>query len=239
MAAYRLPSLLLLALGGAAGAAPSGKVRAAPAAMAEARPGGPTTPPAFPTAFAISFHERISYGPVERETEGRMLFDAESAYGPAERVDREDGIADRYCGTAKPFRKTPCSHIVANQTRYLAFPELKECCYCCDSTHGCGPLTVDWTSNASYVGPDTVDGTDAEKWSVHGLQDNFYWVAETSPRVPDPLPLRILQQPDDDMVFKGGVVGKPSPEEFVLPPQLDCTKACGGTCALVRRERRL
>jgi len=38
--------------------------------------------------------------------------------------------------------------------RFLDFPEKKFCCYCCNSTHGCGIVTRDWlkTANATYQG---------------------------------------------------------------------------------------
>jgi hypothetical protein len=38
--------------------------------------------------------------------------------------------------------------------RFLDFPEKKYCCFCCDSTHGCGIVSPDWIakSNGTYQG---------------------------------------------------------------------------------------
>jgi hypothetical protein len=36
--------------------------------------------------------------------------------------------------------------------RFLDFPDKKYCCFCCDSTHGCGIVAPDWIakSNPTY-----------------------------------------------------------------------------------------
>ena len=71
-------------------------------------------------------------------TTGTLYYDVnKNSY----RVDRENGRYDRYCGTVKKFKDTKCSHIVSNGDRYLYYPELNDCCYCCDSSNGCGILS--------------------------------------------------------------------------------------------------
>jgi hypothetical protein len=68
----------------------------------------------------------------------------------AEVVERADGNGDRYCGSVHPFSRTPCRHVVVDSRRYLVFPELNDCCFCCDSGHGCGVLRPDWLDAADY-----------------------------------------------------------------------------------------
>lgn len=38
--------------------------------------------------------------------------------------------------------------------RFLDFPQKNFCCYCCDSSHGCGIVKPDWlrTANATFKG---------------------------------------------------------------------------------------
>jgi hypothetical protein len=58
--------------------------------------------------------------------------------------------------------------------RYLYFPEKNDCCYCCDSAHGCGVLKPDWVSDAEFVEiVEAENGVKQEKWNKKGLQSNF------------------------------------------------------------------
>ena len=36
------------------------------------------------------------------------------------------------------------------RNRYLVFPELKECCLCCNAENGCGILSATWLNGAEY-----------------------------------------------------------------------------------------
>ena len=68
------------------------------------------------------------------------------------RVDRDNGKGDRYCGSVYKLSNTPCTHYVTEGKRYLHFPEKNDCCYCCDSEHGCGVLKPDWVSGGKFQG---------------------------------------------------------------------------------------
>lgn len=61
--------------------------------------------------------------------------------------------------------------------RYLHFPNLGQCCYCCDSANGCGILKPDWAADAEYLG-NVVDetGRTVEKWDKKGVQSNYVLV---------------------------------------------------------------
>ena len=68
--------------------------------------------------------------------------------------------------------------------RYLDFPTKKYCCYCCNSTNGCGILKNDWLSTADYLGIEKLSGVEFEKWGIKGLQQNYYYNTIDSKRIP-------------------------------------------------------
>lgn len=119
--------------------------------------------------------------------------------------------------------------------RFLDFPEKKYCCYCCNSTHGCGIVARDWlkTTNATYLGTEKLDAGDPYmKWDSKGLQDNYYYHKNDTLNTPR----RLLQGSDDLMDFFGYKVGITDDSIFKLPSY--CTDVCGVTtiCAALRQE---
>ena len=82
-------------------------------------------------------------------TKGTFFYDSVSQ---RYRVDRDNGKWDRYCGSVYKLTDTPCQHFVFEGKRYLNFPEKNDCCYCCDSAHGCGILKRDWLTGAKFEG---------------------------------------------------------------------------------------
>ncbi|CAE7488218.1 unnamed protein product, partial [Symbiodinium sp. KB8] len=73
---------------------------------------------------------------------------------------------------------TAHSHIVTGGKRYLWYPQLQHCCFCCDDAAGCGTLVPDWIGNSdgSYQGQvRTPTGVLADKWLVKGLQSNYWY----------------------------------------------------------------
>merc|ERR1712113_122606 len=182
-------------------------------------------PPVLPETFQVSFDESATFG---LKTEGKLWYDYEHL---VERVDRENGKGDRYCGAAKFLKNTPCTHLTANGTRYLIYDELDFCCTCCYDENGCGVLRRDFLSEAKYVGEEKIFGIEAEHWEVIGLQKNGYW--ETK----DGQPVRLTQGGTDDMVFKSDFSTESiDPDVFAVPE--GCSKnLCSGTCALVRKMK--
>jgi len=118
--------------------------------------------------------------------------------------------------------------------RFLDFPEKKYCCYCCNSTHGCGIVTKDWlrTANATYMGTEKLDENEPYmKWEIKGLQSNFYYHKNDSLNTPR----RLYQQPDDLQDFQNYREGISDESVFTLPSY--CTDVCGFTtiCAALRQ----
>ena len=64
-----------------------------------------------------------------------------------------------------------------------------------------------------------------------GLQENDYWQTDDGKQ----RPLRLLQKPNDDMVFLGFSDAPIDRSVFELPKSCAEGRKCGGTCALVRR----
>lgn len=66
---------------------------------------------------------------------------------------RINGRYDPFCGFngVHALKDTPCAHVVMNNRRYLVYPMLEDCCFCCDAEHGCGVLKPDWLKNATFI----------------------------------------------------------------------------------------
>ena len=108
------------------------------------------------------------------------------------------GQFDRYCGSVKPGKKTPCTHLVTEDSkRYLVFPELRYCCYCCGKP-GCGIVSPDWMVqvNATYLGRKQLHGYETDEWNAPGLQPNYYYQT-----VDNKVPVELFQSPNDVMTF--------------------------------------
>lgn len=117
--------------------------------------------------------------------------------------------------------------------RFLDFPAKKYCCFCCDSTHGCGIVEPDWISksNGTYQGTEKLDdGKTYLKWEIKGLQSNFYYHSNDTNKTPK----RLVQGSDDLMDYTDYYIGIKDPSVFHLPSY--CTDKCGATtiCAGLR-----
>jgi hypothetical protein len=137
------------------------------------------------------------------------------------RVDRNNGNFDHYCGTVYWFANTPCTHLVRDGKRHLVFPEKKFCCKCC--TVGCGVVKPTWFQGGSAQGREDVNGTEAYKYTVAGVQNNYYYETAASK------PKRLYQHPDSDMVWDSGYTESSiDPKVFELPTDMgDCEQSCG------------
>jgi len=139
------------------------------------------------------------------------------------RIDRSNGNFDRYCGTVYKFANTPCTQLVRDGKRYMNFPEKKFCCKCCTDAGGCGVIIPQFVEIGETQGRDDVNGTEAYKYIVKGLQSNFYW--ETAANKP----FRFNQDPLSDMIWDSGYSENPITESvFDLPTDGgDCEQSCG------------
>lgn len=72
-----------------------------------------------------------------------------------------------------------------NNSRYIVFPQKKQCCFCCDSDHGCGILKRNWLDGAKFVGTDKIIDTNYNKWSKDGdFGYNYFWVTADDKEIP-------------------------------------------------------
>ena len=156
--------------------------------------------PVWPVKFTQDFTETFNYPVVGKvTTTGTYYYNAETR---RYRVHRENGRGDRYCGIngTKILKDTPCDQYVVNGDRYIHYPKLNECCYCCSAEHGCGILRRDWLSGAKFLGEVEYKGYSAYKWDKAGLQSNYYF--ETVGENPeDRIMLDMDQTPNDDQSF--------------------------------------
>lgn len=192
--------------------------------------------PLWPDTFVQTFNETFKYpGGSDHYTTGTFYYNWP---GRTYRVDRVNGRYDRYCGFngSKMWKNTPCSQYVSNGDRYLYYPDLKECCYCCSSEHGCGILRPDWMNGGTFI--DTVShiGVQSYQWDKKGLQHNYYFetVADVSL---DRVMLGIYQEPNDyqDFHLPRGV---PLESDFTLPSICKKSDKCSliSTCSVVRHS---
>ena len=183
---------------------------------------GNELPPSWPERFEQTFNETFSYPLLgSSTTTGKFFYDWNNR---RYRIDRANGKWDRYCGPVYPLSNTPCSHIVVDGKRYLYYPEKNYCCYCCDSSHGCGILKPDWLSSAAYIGNVQENGVEFQKWDMQGLQHNYFFSTNDERRIMR----RIIQEPNDVQEFDvESFVGNIRDESvFSLPSQCDPNKTC-------------
>lgn len=190
--------------------------------------------PRWPDVFKQTFNETFKYpGGKEHYTQGTFYYNwVNKTY----RVDRDNGRYDRYCGFNgfKMWKDTPCSHYVANGDRYLFYPELNECCYCCSAEHGCGILKPDWMSGATFYGEEFHTGVKSYKWDQKGLQHNYYFETIATKNT-DRVMLGIYQEPNDYQDFHLDR-STPVSTEFSLPSICKKSNKCSliSTCTTVR-----
>ncbi|CAI5976917.1 unnamed protein product [Closterium sp. NIES-65] len=150
--------------------------------------------------FQVDFNEEMYLPWYTLTTEGTWWYDYTTR---RQRIDRRNGLGDRYCGSALPLRATPCTQLVRDSWRYLIFPQEKYCCRCCSAANGCDVVRPDWLANATYMGRDYVDDISSTKWKRQGLQNNYYWHSE------DDVPMRIYMEPLEQMTFSHASFYKP------------------------------
>ena len=178
--------------------------------------------PYWPRWFSIKFNETTSIPFLSDTTTGLLQYDSARV---AERVDREEGHGDRYCGSVHPLKHMPCTHLAVDGMRYLIFPSISECCSCCSFSSGCGPVSQTWLANATFVPPTAGSDPDADCFSIQGLQTNIFCQSRHSHA-----PLRLSQGKIDDTYYDEAsfVERPPDSSAFVLPSA--CSKKCGGIC---------
>ena len=114
-----------------------------------------------------------------------------------------------------------CQHLVdpAAKGRWLVWPAISTCCWCCTDSFGCGVLRPDWVAavNGTYEGRAPLKTpwrgfSAADKWSAVGGQQNYYW-QDGSGASPAPL---MLQQGTDDYQWFDPSTFRPGPQADAL-----------------------
>jgi hypothetical protein len=121
--------------------------------------------PVYNYSYRINFDESFTENRTVYRVNGQFIYDPANN---RERVDRTNGRYDLFCGSVLPNQTTPCQQIVVNNQRWMVFPSKSTCCFCCDSSHGCGILRPDWLNGGEYLGEDKVIDTIYDKWSKKG-----------------------------------------------------------------------
>jgi hypothetical protein len=192
--------------------------------------------PRFPDTFTQTFTETFSYPFLgDHSTNGTYYYDwATQRF----RLDRQNGRFDRYCGIngLKMLQNTPCSHIVVNGDRYLYYPELNECCYCCSAEHGCGMLKPAWMEGAEYLGIEEFKVQKAHKWDKPGLQHNIVYESLEEEPIDRTL-MAIYQAPTDMMEFKNDRKMRVDYDMLELPSICQKNKSCNivSVCTAIRK----
>ena len=140
------------------------------------------SPPLYDFSYYSSFDDTFVVNGTNYEVNGQQFYDPKNN---RERVDRTNGRYDGFCSGVIPNVSTPCIHYTVNNKRWLAFPQKKVCCFCCDSAHGCGILRSDWLRDAKYEGEEKIIDTVYEKWSQDGMFGyNYFWASKSESRAP-------------------------------------------------------
>jgi hypothetical protein len=130
-------------------------------------------PPVWPDAFEEAFDEKFIQNNITFEVNGIMYYDAANNRS---RLDRFNGRYDMFCSSLVPNVTTPCTNLVVEGKRWIIFPQRSQCCFCCDSAHGCGILKPNWLEGAVYLKDDVIDGVTYHKWNKQGdVGYNYYW----------------------------------------------------------------
>ncbi|XP_075251442.1 uncharacterized protein LOC142343927 [Convolutriloba macropyga] len=138
------------------------------------------SPPQWPDQFVQNFTETSFWASGWYQTEGTFYYDWTNKKMS---IEKESGMWDRLCASEYPDKDTPCTHYVDSGDRYLYFPEMKTCCYCCNSSDTCDMKSPDWLKDANYVNTFFVHSGDtyikAYKWE--NKPHYYYETTETEP----------------------------------------------------------
>ena len=122
------------------------------------------SPPIYDYAFHVNFDETVvAPNKTQYKVNGQTFYDPKNN---KQRVDRVNGRYDIFCGSVLPNVTTPCQHITTDSKRWIVFPQKSQCCFCCDSAHGCGILKPNWLADAEYKGQEKLIDTLFDKWSI-------------------------------------------------------------------------
>jgi hypothetical protein len=170
------------------------------------------TPPVWPVRFQQDFVESWTTTPYHDV--GKLWYDSERGMS---RLDRSNGKFDPFCSSVSNAT-TPCTQLVRDSKRYLIYPLLRICCYCCDSAHGCGILKREWLSNSKFVGKEELSGQFFNKFTDTDAQTD-YWSAIDEKQTPRKLV-------EGSQIFKDFIMNTYS-EEYISDATFALPSYCG------------
>ncbi|KAL4466089.1 hypothetical protein ABPG74_004326 [Tetrahymena malaccensis] len=139
-------------------------------------------PPVWPNVFAQDFVEIATSGNQTVRDVGTYYYDYANN---KQRLTRSNGQFDLFCGfnSTEPLA---CDQVVVDDKRYIYFPELNDCCYCCGLDDGCAVLKPKWFINPQFLGETDYYGIQAYKWVIYEQPNQqgpnyFYETTEQNP----------------------------------------------------------
>lgn len=178
--------------------------------------------PIWPLEWTSNFNETAYYNlngiNSSGQTNGIFYYD----FGRArQRIDRDNGQFDRYCGTELPGVEAKCQMITVNNALWLVFPDQQKCCECCTNAQGCGVVSNSWLSRSEFKGTQTLGGYEVNVWFEQGFGENWYYDTTLGH-----FPVGIFMTGDLEMQFDPKTYTTASIDDsmFVLPGY------CSGMC---------
>lgn len=107
------------------------------------------TPPIYNYSFHTTFDEVYNINSTAYRGNGQIFYDPKNN---RQRFDRNNGRFNAFCGSVLPNVSTPCQSIIVDSKRWIIYPQRSQCCFCCDSAHGCGILKPDFLADSVYIG---------------------------------------------------------------------------------------
>ena len=146
-------------------------------------------PPMWSPSFYVAYDESFTNKDNRTYTfNGQFFYDA---VNNRQRADKVSGRYDNTCNSVLPNVTTKCQHLVVNDKRWIVYPEKSQCCYCCDTAHGCGIVKRDWFKDGKYLGKEKIVDTMYDKYVKPGIfyyyldiADAFYWVTADENEIP-------------------------------------------------------
>ena len=180
-------------------------------------------PAPFPKVWSANFTEYLySKETGHRTTKGVWYYNFELNKF---RVNRENGAADEICGPLTNYKNASCHDIITDGKRYIYFPEIKSCCYCCSDADGCGMEKPTWFNTGKYLGKRYDSGYLVDVWDIQAIQANYLsQIAEGKYKGQT---LRIFQVPTSNMVYDLSTLSRQVDSKvFDMPVGVNCQKGC-------------
>lgn len=169
-------------------------------------------PPVWPVRFQQDFVE--SWSTTQYHDVGKLWYDSERVMS---RLDRSNGKYDSLCNSITNAT-TPCTQLVREGKRYMVYPLIRLCCYCCNSSQGCGILKRTWLANSKFVGKDELSGQFFDKF--RDSDSNVDYWATTDARQ---LPRKLVE---GGSVYKDFIMNTYS-EEYIADSVFALPSYCG------------